>query len=142
MKNAIIIYGSTTGKTETASKCVAGVLASGGLDVDVADASDAKTDRVAAYELVVLGASTWGQGDIQDDFISFYDAMAPEQFNGKKVAVFGCGDSSMFPDSFCQAVDLISEKAKECGAKIVAEPLKIDGEVDKTALEEWVQSLL
>ncbi|MBA7553609.1 Flavodoxin [subsurface metagenome] len=54
---------------------------------------------------------------------------------GKKAAVFGPGDSEDYADSFCTAVDILEETLKKCGAKIVAEGFKVDGEVEP-ALED------
>lgn len=141
MSKAIIIYGSTTGNTEAASKAIESVLSSQGVEVTVVDACDTNVDQIGDYDLVVLGASTWGEGDIQDDFVSFYEEMSNAQFDGKEVAVFGCGDNDMFPHCFCKAVDLIEGKAKESGANIVTESLKIDGEVDEDAVKDWASKL-
>ena len=70
--------------------------------------------------------------------------MSSEHFKGKKVAVYGCGDSEMFQECFCQAVDTIAEKAIMCGADVISRPLKIDGDIDsyKTDADEWAKNLL
>lgn len=122
-----IIYGSTTGNTEN----VAGIIKENLNDhevnvVNVADVTDGDYDA----ELVLLGSSTWGYGELQDDFAVHFDAMSSDHLNGKKVAVFGCGDKDGFADVFCEAVNMITEKAEECGAEIIAEALKVDGDVD------------
>ncbi len=69
--------------------------------------------------------------------------MSADDFGGKKVAVFGCGDSGMFPDNFCEAVDKIEQKARKCGAVIVSESLKIDGDIDdyREKATEWAAAL-
>ncbi len=136
---AVVIYGSSTGNTQTVAGWVGEALAAAGLQTEVVDVARAKAETVLSYDLVVLGSSTWGQGDLQDDYFNFYDDMSADQFSGKKTAVFGCGDSAMFPDNFCEAVDKIEAKAKESGAVIVAESFKIDGEIDdyKAQIAEW-----
>ena len=144
MNKAIIIYGSTTGNTEIAAKWVKKALSSVGADVDLFNVTDIKPESAGAYDLVILGSSTWGQGELQDDFLSFYDGMTAAVLDGKKLAAFGCGDSDMFPDDFCRAVDMIVDKAKACGAQIIAEPFKIDGDVDgyESNIAKWASGLV
>jgi len=144
MNKPVIIYGSTTGNTETIAKWVKEALSLAGTEASLFDAANIDPESAGAYDLIILGSSTWGQGEIQDDFLPFYEAMSKEYLKGKEVAVFGCGDSSMFPDNFCQAVDLIVDKLKDCEATVVGEPLKIDGDIDTYCSEvsNWVGSLL
>lgn len=70
--------------------------------------------------------------------------MTQENLGGKKVAVFGCGDSDAFPDSFCRAVDIIAQKARACGPEIIAGPFKIDGDVDvyHADIASWAWNLV
>ncbi len=144
MSKTVIIYGSTTGNTETAAKWVREALSDGDVKADILNAADIKADTIAAYDLIIFGASTWGQGEIQDDFLGLYESLTPKVLNGKRVAVFGCGDNDMFPDNFCQAVDMIEEKAKKCDAQIVAEAFKIDGDVDayESDIKKWASKLI
>lgn len=39
-------------------------------------------------------------------------------------------DSEEYPDSFCKAVDILEETLKKCGAEIVTESFKVDGDVE------------
>jgi flavodoxin I len=127
---AIVIYGSTTGNTETLSAEVAKGLRNGGMEVTVMDVRKADVKKLTDFGLIVLGCSTWGEGELQDDFVDFYNAMSKESFEGKKTAVFGPGDSEMYPDCFCEAVVMIEKKLRECNAEVVAESLKIDGDIE------------
>lgn len=124
MKKTIIVYGSTTGNTETVANLIAGKLEG----AQVANVADVNKDDIAAAELVLFGSSTWGYGDLQDDWESFIDELSNDMLSGKDVAVFGCGDQDGFGDVFCEATETIRSKAEECGANIVAENLKVDGE--------------
>lgn len=141
MKKISIIFGSTTGSTEQVADLIKGQLSEA--DVTVVNVTDAKDEHVKEADLVLFGSSTWGYGELQDDFQGYYDAMNADLLNGKKVAVFGCGDSIGFGDVFCEAVNLITDKATECGAQVVADGLKVDGDVDSNidAITTFVQSL-
>ncbi|MGV8146941.1 MAG: flavodoxin [Alkaliphilus sp.] len=143
MSKAIVVFGSTMGNTETLAASVVEGLKEGGKEVTLKNVTDTKIEELTDYDLVVMGCSTWGLGELQDDFISFYDAMSKGMLDGKKAAVFGPGDSGMYPDNFCDAVTIIEEKLEECGAKIVEDCLKVDGDVDD-ALDEaknWAVSV-
>lgn len=66
MKKIGIFYGSSTGTTQGIAETVAsklGVPAS-----DVIDVSKMNADMVKEYEVLLLGTSTWGDGELQDDW--------------------------------------------------------------------------
>lgn len=143
MKKAIIIFGTTTGNTEKAADIIKETLEDRGLEVTEKNVTDTSVDEVKGYDYVLLGASTWGEGEIQDDFIPFYEEMSAYTFGEKDVAVFGCGDSDMFSHCFCEAVKMIQSKAQKCTASIIAEGLRIDGDVDDNLndIKVWAESL-
>ena len=130
MVKAILIYGSTTGNTETLAESVVEGLKKGGADVALKNVTEADVSELTDYDLIVFGCSTWGEGELQDDFIEFYDKMEGISLTGKKSAVFGPGDNEMYPDSFCKAVDVLEEILAKCGAGIIVEGLKVDGDVE------------
>ena len=139
MAKTILIYGSTTGNTAVLSEHVAAGLKQAGADVTVKDVADTGVDELASYDAIVFGCSTWGDGELQDDFIDFHADLDGASLDGKKAAVFGPGDSDGYPDTFCEAVDILEETLKKCGADIVAENLKIDGDVEPAFqdVEAW-----
>ena len=65
MKNITIVYGSTTGSTQAAADMISAALKTKGAQVDVHDVSKIDVNVVDGSDLVLLGASTWGEGDIQ-----------------------------------------------------------------------------
>ncbi len=130
MAKVLVVYGSTTGNTETLAQAVESGLNSGGAETTVKNVTDTKVEELADYDVLVFGCSTWGEGELQEDFIDFHDEMSNIPLKGKKAAVFGPGDSEGYPDSFCVAVDMIEETAKKCGAEIIVEGLKVDGDVE------------
>ena len=112
-----IFYGSTTGNTESLAKEIApklGVAAS-----DIFDVGKVSADKVQGYSLIVLGSSTWGLGELQDDWYGFIEQLKKENLGGKKVALFGCGDSASYPDTFCDAMGLIYDDLTGTGCTFV-----------------------
>jgi flavodoxin I len=141
MEKAIVVYGSTTGNTEQMASWITEMLA--GLDYVVAmkNVTDASPGELADYDLILLGSSTWGEGELQEDFEPFYEQMDDIGLKGKKAAVFGPGDSSY--ELFCKAVDMLEEKLSELEAEVVVEGLKVDGDVGlvKDEIRDWAKEV-
>jgi flavodoxin short chain len=144
MSKAVIIYGSTTGNTESTAGMIENVLRANELEAVVKDVVNTPVEELNNdYDLILLGSSTWGEDEIelQEDFAEFYEEMGSITLNGKKAAIFGCGDSSY--EYFCGAVDAIEEKVKEIGGTLITESLKIDGDpMDaKDEIIEWAATV-
>ncbi|MCD5416208.1 flavodoxin [Candidatus Bipolaricaulota bacterium] len=148
MATAIVVFGSTTGSTETLASSVEAGLKEGSVNVTVKNVTQTGVEELGSYDCIILGSSTWGLGDLQDDFFPFYEKLADVTLHGKKAAVFGPGDEESFPDNFCTAVDTLEERLTECGAVMAASKLKIHtatgAGVDEEAKEEvkaWALTL-
>ncbi len=138
MSKSLIVYGSTTGNTETAAEYVAEAFENKEIDVELKNVTEVSVaDLSNGYDIVLFGCSTWGEEEIelQDDFIPLYDSLENADLKGKKVSVFGCGDSDY--TYFCGAVDAIEEKLEKMGAVVVGDSLKIDGDPDRDEIVGW-----
>lgn len=127
MTKALIAFGSTTGNTAQVADWVFETLEKKGLDVKLEDCATVNPNGLCdTYDLIVLGCPTYGDDPVepQEDFEPILEDLNETGISGKKVAIFGCGDSSYF--HFCGAVDLIENRVKECGGQLVADSLKID----------------
>lgn len=156
----VIAYGSTTGNTQAAAEAVRQAL--GGDLIDVA-APDAEAIRTA--ELLVLGTSTWGFGELQDDWAAFLPTLEGMNWTGKKVALFGQGDQTSWGDTFVDGMGILHETAVKLGAEVVGKvsregyacnasralagdwfaglPLDENNQPEQTAdrIERWTQEL-
>jgi flavodoxin I len=162
MKTIGIFYGSTGGNTENVAKKIASRL---GVETnDLHDVGTAGAEDLNGYEVLLFGSSTWGIGDLQDDWEGFIRTVGKADLSGKKVALFGCGDSASYPDSFCEALGkiyaVVKDKATVIGLTGVAGysfdaseavigdrfaglPLDEDNESDLTEgrLDNWIAQL-
>jgi len=119
MKKTLIVFGSSTGTCEDLAGRIAEAM---GIDSsDVINASDLSADVIAGADNLILGTSTWGAGDLQDDWYSALDVVKGANLAGKTVAVFGCGDSASFSDTFCGAMADLYNAARDAGATMVGE---------------------
>ncbi len=120
-----IFFGSTTGNTETIANSIAEAL---GVDSDnVKEIAGVDLEELEEYDVLLLGSSTWGSGDLQDDWEGIIEDLEDAPLAGKKVAVFGSGDSSSYPDTFCNAMATIAAAAQKAGATLIADKVDASG---------------
>lgn len=111
-----IFFGSSTGTTEDLALRIADQL---GIDQsDVHDVSETDATAADAYDVLILGSSTWGDGELQDDWYDFIDNLKAHA-QGKKVALFGCGDVESYDSTFCDAVGLLYEELQGLGIEFI-----------------------
>lgn len=115
MKKIGIFYGSTTGTTEEAARTIAKKIGVG--NENIHDASTLTKALVEEYEVLILGTSTWGDGEMQDDWYDAMKILAGMNLAGKCVALFGCGDSASYSDTFCDGMGIIYEDLKATGCR-------------------------
>lgn len=105
MKKTGVFYGSTTGTTESVAKLIAEKL--GIVSEAIHDVSKMNADMVGAYEALILGTSTWGDGELQDDWYDGIKILKGMNLKDKVIALFGCGDSESYGDTFCDGMGIL-----------------------------------
>lgn len=115
MKTIGIFYGSTTGTTEGVAEKIASLLGT----TNVYNVGNTSVDEVDKYDVLILGSSTWGIGELQDDWGVFLDKLKAKNLSGKTVAIFGCGDGMSFGGSFCDAIGIIHDELQGTGCKFI-----------------------
>lgn len=108
MSKIAIVYGSSTGATETVAEKIKEAIG----DADVFNADGVSIDDLKAYDFLIFGASTTGVGDLQDDWEILLPKVEKMDFSGKKVAIFGLGDSASFSTSFAGGMYVIYKALK------------------------------
>ena len=116
MSKVGIFYGTTTGVTEDIAHRIADKI--DGADIFNIDGNE---DKLNDYDVLLLGASTWGFGDLQDDWQTALDELSNLDLKGKKVGYFGTGDQGTFADTFIDALGIINDEIKKTGATIIGQ---------------------
>ena len=116
MKKIGVFYGSETGTTADVARRIAKEL--GVADADVHDVAKLSPTALGDYDVLVLGSSTWGAGELANAWYDFIAGAQILDLQGKKIAVFGCGDESM-SGTFCDAVGEIYDAMKDTGAEMI-----------------------
>lgn len=79
MKKTIVIYGSTTGNCQQYAEEIAQKL---GVS-DVKNVTDVDAGTLAEYDNLLLGTSTWGAGELQDDWYDGVEMLKPGRSQGQ-----------------------------------------------------------
>ncbi len=117
MEKIGIFYGSSTGNAESVANKLQEALG----DVELFDVADASADDLNKFSNLILGSSTWGVGEMQDDFDAFMSELNDADLNGKKVALYGLGDQDGYADTFVDAMGEIYEALEGKGCELVGE---------------------
>ena len=119
-----IFYGSTTGVTEAVAERIAKKL--GVASADVHNVGSATAADAVGYDALLLGTSTWGAGEVQDDWYDGLKVIKNADLGGKTVALFGCGDSESYPDTFAGGMGELYQAVVGAGAHVVG-AVPVDG---------------
>ena len=114
MKATIVIFGSTTGTCEAIAEKIASKLGCQSVNVQ-----DLTIDMIAAHENLVIGTSTWGSGELQDDWYDGLKVLQGADLSGKTIALFGCGDCGSYSDTFVGGMGELYNGIKSSGAHFV-----------------------
>lgn len=149
MQNIGIFYGSSTGNTELAAKLIQQEF--GADNAQIFEVSTAKVADIEQFSILIFGSSTWGVGDVQDDFETFLPTLSSANLDGKKAAIFGLGDQDNFAGSFVDAIGEIYEILQNKGCHVIgkiptdgygyeASQAEVDGQFVGLPLDEDNQS--
>jgi len=160
MKKTGIFYGSTTGNTEAVAKTIAKKL-----NAECFDVASTPVENILQYDHLILGTSTLGLGDLQDDWEACLSNLKGLDLSGKTVALFGLGDAGSYPDTFVDGLGSLYNVIKDKGCilvgdvdpeeyefddstalvdgKFVGLPLDEDNESGLTAgrIEKWIEKI-
>jgi len=114
----VVAYGSTFGTTEELARQLADALAARtGRRPALADVAFDDMERIVGHDVLILGSSTWDEGELQPAWDGAIDALARSDLRGRRVAVFGCGDRAGYPDTFGDALGILRRHARAAGAE-------------------------
>lgn len=116
MANVGIFVGSSSGATQEVAELLEEQFDGAELINMEEDYDD--LEQFDDFDVLLIGSSTWGQGDPQRDWIDPLYEMendAPD-FSGKKVAFFGAGDQDTHGEEFVSALAKMKEVFTNLGA--------------------------
>ena len=114
MKKTVVIYGSSTGTCENIAERIAAKLGA-----EVLNVQDLNANVVDANDNLILGTSTWGAGELQDDWYDGVKVLKAANLTGKTIALFGCGDAESYSDTFVGGMGELYDAVKDSGARVI-----------------------
>ena len=114
MNATIVIYGSSTGTCEAIAEKIAQKLG-----CEVINVQDLTAEVVNNNRNLILGTSTWGAGELQDDWYDGLKILQQADLSDKTIALFGCGDSESYGDTFVGGIGELYNGIKASGATFV-----------------------
>lgn len=143
MALAKIVYASMTGNTEEIADIVANKLTELGHTVELEECTSVDASDFEDADIAVVATYTYGDGDLPDEIVDFYEDLQDLDLTGKIFGVVGSGDT--FYDYFCKAVDDFEAAFEKSGATKGADSVKVDlaaEDEDIEKLEAFAENLV
>ena len=119
-----IVYASMTGNTEEIADIVGNKFEEMGHTVDIDECTTVDATDFEDADVAIVATYTYGDGDLPDEIVDFYEDLADVDLEGKIFGVVGSGDT--FYDYFCKSVDEFENQFALTGAVKGADSIKID----------------
>jgi sulfite reductase (NADPH) flavoprotein alpha-component len=140
----LIAFGSQSGNAESLAKRLARDASGRGFAARAAGLDSLQPADLVKEQNVLLITSTWGEGDMPDNAVSFWDSInqngSSPKLEGVQYSVLALGDKN-YGDTFCLAGRKLDARLEELGAKRIADRVDCDVEFDDLA-KSWGSSAL
>lgn len=143
MTVAKIVYASMTGNTEEIADIVAEAMENLAIDVEINECTQVDADEFEDADICIVATYTYGDGELPDEIVDFYEDLQELDLSGKIYGVCGSGDT--FYDDFCKSIDDFDAAFAKTGATKGAESVKVDlnaEEEDIETLETFAKKLV
>lgn len=120
-----LFYGTQTGTTEGIAMDIQAKFAD--IVSECTNIYKAKAADLQSADFLILGGSTWGDGELTDDWADFLPQLDNVDFTGKKVALFCLGDQVGYTYNFVSSMKILYDKVLERGGEIIGAQVPRDG---------------
>jgi sulfite reductase (NADPH) flavoprotein alpha-component len=135
-RSLLIAYGSQSGNAESLAKRLGKEALGRGFAAKVAGLDSVRASDLTQSGNVLIITSTWGEGDMPDNAISFWDTInnngSSPKLDGVRFSVLALGDMN-YGDTFCLAGRKLDERLEQLGALRVHQRVDCDVEFDELA---------
>ena len=105
MEKVGIFYGSSTGNSQVIAHMLRKKI--GIQYTDIYDVSKADAAHLLPYKNLIFGVSTWGNGEIQDDWKEYVNKLSDTPLSQKKIALYGLGDQYTYYENFLDGMGIL-----------------------------------
>ncbi len=139
----LIAFGSQSGNAESLAKKLGKEANAKGFAARVAGLDTLAPAELAKEQNVLVITSTWGEGDMPDNAISFWDNLnqngSSPQLKGVRYSVLALGDKN-YGDTFCLAGRNLDQRLAELGAECIHPRVDCDVDFDDLA-KTWSEGV-
>lgn len=136
----LILYATVSGNAEELAHAAAAELRARGRASVVENAADFAASRLREFDMALVIASTWGEGEPPPDAAEFWTALAAPELRvaALRYAVLALGSSSY--REFCGAGRVLDERLAARGARRLLPRRDCDTKF-KADFKEWLQQV-
>lgn len=135
----LVAFGSQSGNAESLAKRLAREASGRGFAARAAGLDSLQPADLVKDQNVLVITSTWGEGDMPDNAVSFWDAInqngSSPKLDGVKFSILALGDKN-YGDTFCLAGKKLDARLAELGATRIVERVDCDVDFDDLA-KSW-----
>lgn len=146
----LLVYATYSSGTLTAAELLVTEFAKKNMAITMVNAKDVPDiETLKPFDTIIFASPSWlnrdQEGMPHEFMLGLIDRLQGQTLPGKKMAVFGLGDTSYA--TFCGAVDHLVKLVKDLKGELVIDPLRIDGfyyeqPANEKLLLEWGNILL
>ena len=111
-----LFWGSDTGVTEEIVRLLAERI--GPENLDIHNVFDVQIAQFRPYRRLILGLSTWYDGQLQSDWDNFFEFFQALDFSGQEVVLFGTGDQVGYAQYFVDGMGILAEVVLRQGGRL------------------------
>ncbi len=116
MSATAIVYTSTTGNTAYVADLLSKLINDSEM-IDLTASQD--LEQLYGYKNYIFCVSTWGNGEMQDDWELLAERFKMLSLAGCNAAILGLGDQKNYPDVFADGVRRMAELLRSLGMNLL-----------------------
>ena len=137
-----VLYATQSGNSQKLAESLHRQLGQKGLSANISSIADLKPAKLKELDVILLVASTHGEGEPPDDAIDFHETLLGKRspkLAGVHHAVLSLGDSSY--EFFCQTGKDFDQAFEKQGSKALLE--RVDCDLDfETPAAQWIEQVV
>lgn len=125
----LLVYGTYSGGALHVAEIIQDALKPLGHDVVLKNIRSTEPGDFEKYPSIIFGTNTWLENKKEGSMNGGYYVLQPKlngsNFAGKKIAIYGLGDSHQYNTTFCESVGHLEELVKANQGNVVS-TLRVD----------------
>ncbi|MFC2087054.1 flavodoxin [Bacteroidota bacterium] len=117
MKKIGLIYSFNTQKTSIVAEKIFEEFKTE--EIEKVNAEELTEEEFMKYDNLILGSSTWFDGELPNYWDEFLPALEDLNLKEKTIAIFGTGNQRDYPENFVDAIGILGNLVENLGATLI-----------------------